>query len=52
LHQDIGKFIQKVVLEACEEAAKEEPRLAVENGNVNKDGVPMIAVVADGTLVL
>ncbi|KAL4127182.1 hypothetical protein QTP88_011379 [Uroleucon formosanum] len=43
LHQDIRELTHKVVLEACEEATKEEARLAVENGIVNKDGVPMIA---------
>ncbi|KAG7295076.1 hypothetical protein JYU34_022545 [Plutella xylostella] len=35
--------------EKCmEEAAKEEFDLAVRDGNVNSDGVPMITVVADG----
>jgi len=43
----IGELTENVALETCREAAKEEVRLAVENGDVNKDGVPMITVVAE-----
>ena len=32
-----------------EMAGKEEARLAVEENNVNENGIPLITVVADGT---
>ncbi|KAK5639603.1 hypothetical protein RI129_012095 [Pyrocoelia pectoralis] len=37
-----------VAVEEMETAAKEEARLALENGEVDKDGYPLIAVIADG----
>lgn len=48
LHEKVGKHFETVALEGTEEAAKEEARLAIESGNINKDGIPMITVVADG----
>lgn len=48
LHEEVGKEIEKISWEATEEAAKEEAKLAYDNGDVNQDGDPMITVVADG----
>lgn len=48
LHEEVGKQIEGISWEATEEAAKEEARLAYANGDLSKDGIPMISVVADG----
>lgn len=37
-----------IAWDATEEAAKEEAKIALENGDVSKDGIPMISVVVDG----
>lgn len=47
-HDYIAKQTEKTAWESIELAGKEEARLAVENGEVNVDGIPMITVVADG----
>lgn len=38
-----------IAWESIVAAGKEEARLAIENGDVNGDSVPLITVVADGT---
>ncbi|KAL4112571.1 hypothetical protein QTP88_016326 [Uroleucon formosanum] len=47
-HEKVSSYTESVALEGTKEAAKEEARLAIEHGDVNKNGVPMITVVADG----
>lgn len=37
-----------IAWKATEEAAKEEAKIAYENGDVSKDGISMISVVIDG----
>lgn len=48
LHEEVAKQVENISWEATEEAAKEEAKLAYDNGDVSKDGIPMISVVADG----
>lgn len=43
----MSKETEITAWESIELAGKEEARIAVENGNVNKNGVPMITVVVD-----
>jgi len=40
-----------IAWESIVAAGKEEARLAIENGDVNSDGIPLITVVADGALL-
>lgn len=47
-HQVLSKQTENTAWESIELAGKEEARLAVENGDINIDGIPMITVVADG----
>lgn len=47
-HEYIAKQTEKIAWESIELAGKEEARLAIENGEVNEDGIPLITVVADG----
>ncbi|XP_025424079.1 uncharacterized protein LOC112693296 [Sipha flava] len=49
LHKDVHKFTSETAWEAMSLAAEEEAKLAVANGDVREDGVPMITVIADGT---
>lgn len=44
----VANKTQLTALESIEEAGKEEARLAIENGEVNSNGIPLITVVADG----
>jgi len=37
-----------IAWDATEEATKEEAKIALDNGDVSKDGIPMISVVVDG----
>lgn len=48
VHDGVNKFTSETAWEAMSLAGKEEAKLAVENGNVREDGVPMITVIADG----
>jgi len=48
LHENVHEFTSKTAWEAMSLAAEEEAKLAVENGDVREDGVPMITVIADG----
>lgn len=47
-HEFVANKTQSTTWDAIEAAGKEESRLAIENGDVNDDGIPMITVVADG----
>ncbi|KAF0701763.1 Uncharacterized protein FWK35_00036722, partial [Aphis craccivora] len=47
-HQFLSKQIENTAWESIELAGKEEARLAIENGDINSNGIPMITVVADG----
>lgn len=49
IHNDLIKHTEDAALEAMEIAGKEEARLAIEENNVNEDGIPLVTVVADGT---
>ncbi|XP_063229291.1 uncharacterized protein LOC134534727 isoform X1 [Bacillus rossius redtenbacheri] len=46
--KSLSSVIHDVACQSMEAAGKEEARLAVENGSVDVDGVPLIAVVTDG----
>lgn len=48
LHTQVYTFTSETAWEAMSLAAQEEGKLAVANGEVSEDGVPMITVVADG----
>jgi len=48
LHEDVYKITSETAWEAMSLAAEEEAKLAVATGNVRKDGIPMITVIADG----
>lgn len=48
LHEEVGEKMKCIAWDATEEAAKEEAKIALENGDVSKDGIPMISVVVDG----
>ncbi|KAF0692840.1 Uncharacterized protein FWK35_00037178, partial [Aphis craccivora] len=48
LHEEVGEKMPGIGWNATEEAAKEEAKIALENGDVSKDGIPMISVVVDG----
>ena len=47
-HSEISKKIFESSLQAMEEAGKEELELAKQTGDVDKDGVGLITVIADG----
>lgn len=48
MHSKVFQYTHKIALEGMLLAGKEEGRLAVERGDVDQDGRPKIAVVADG----
>lgn len=48
LHEEVGQKINYIARDATHEAAKEEAKIAYENGDISKDGIPMISVVVDG----
>lgn len=47
-HEIISGYIETTMWQSIEMAGKEEAKMAIERGDVNKDGVPLITVVADG----
>ena len=47
-HNQASEIIRKTAWSIMEEAAKEEAKMAVELGEVSKDGIPYITVVTDG----
>lgn len=49
LHEEVEEKIKCIAWDAIEEAAKEEAKIAFENGDISKDGIPMISVVVDGS---
>ncbi|KAE9534064.1 hypothetical protein AGLY_008800 [Aphis glycines] len=48
MHSKVFHYTHKIALDGMLLAGKEEGRLAVERGDVDQDGRPKIAVVADG----
>ncbi|KAL4090798.1 hypothetical protein QTP88_025572 [Uroleucon formosanum] len=49
IHNDLIKHTKNTAIETIEMAGKEEARLAVEENNINENGIPLITVVADST---
>lgn len=47
-HNQASEIIRNTAWSIMEEAAKEEAKIAVELGDVSKDGIPYITVVTDG----
>lgn len=48
-HERICKGYEETALESMKEAAKVEAELAISEGNVDVDGMPLVTVVADGS---
>lgn len=48
LHNGISKYMNELSWEDMELAGKEEAKIAIENNDVDAEGRPMIAVIADG----
>lgn len=48
MHETIEHFTHDTAWESMSSAAEEEAKIAIENGDVNENGVPMITVIADG----
>ncbi|KAL4152676.1 hypothetical protein QTP88_000509 [Uroleucon formosanum] len=48
LHNEIATYFHEISWEEIELAGKEETRIAIENKDVDANGKPMIAVIADG----
>lgn len=48
LHAKVEDFAKTTAWESMSLAAKEEAKLAIQNGEVNDDGMPLISVVVDG----
>lgn len=48
IHEKVEKFTHNTAWESMSSAAEEEAKLAIDNGDVNENGVPMITVIADG----
>jgi hypothetical protein len=46
--QKVYEWFEETKNKSMENAAKEERQLAIENGDVDSSGIPMISVVADG----
>lgn len=47
-HDILSGYIETTMWESIDMAGKEEAKMAIERGDVNKNGVPLITVVADG----
>lgn len=47
-HNIIGKKIHEIAENVMKIAGEEERKLAIENGDIDSDGIPMCTVVADG----
>ena len=47
-HEQVCDGWEKTAWQEMKEAAAEEARLAIKNGEVDKDGVPVLTVMADG----
>lgn len=48
LHEKVKKFTDDTAWESMLSAAKEEAKLAIDNGDINENGIPLITVIADG----
>lgn len=47
-HDIISRKWEDVLVESMNQAAERERQFAIDNGRVNKDGIPIIDVIADG----
>lgn len=47
-HEIISSHIETIMWQSIKMAAKEEAKLAIERGDINENGIPLITVVADG----
>lgn len=47
--EEVASTIHDVAWEQIKSAAKEEADIAIEKGEIDKDGIPMITVVCDGS---
>lgn len=47
-HEIISGYIETTMWQSLEMVGKEEANMAIERGDVNKNGVPLITLVADG----
>lgn len=48
VHDKISQITEQTAWDSMSSAAIEESNIAIENGQVNKNGVPLITVIADG----
>ena len=48
LHNEIATYFNEISWEEIERAGKEEAKIAIENNEIDANGRPMIAVIADG----
>lgn len=48
IQTNLQKEIQNTAWIEMKKAGEEEKKLALESGNVDKDGIPLVTVVADG----
>lgn len=44
----MSNAVNDALIDQLKKAGKEERRIAIENGNVDEQGVPMCTVIADG----
>lgn len=48
IHNSINLVVQKTAWSEMQKAGDEERQMALENGEVDVDGIPMCTVIADG----
>lgn len=48
VHNEIATYFNEISWEEIELAGKEEEKIAIQKNDVDADGRPMIAVIADG----
>lgn len=48
LHEEVDDFTNVTAWESMSSAAKKEAELAIKDGEINDDGVPLISMIADG----
>lgn len=47
-HEVVERLTGETAWDAMKDAAQEEVKIAIENGDVNDEGIPLITVIADG----
>lgn len=47
-HVLVERYTEATAWDAMQDAAKEEAKKAIENGDINDKGIPLITVIADG----